>query len=307
MDSSPVTAQIRPRLTEVLSELAARIEQEVAATLAARVSADRRELLEALRHAMRRLLQAETPEGWATALLDAASAFSSRAALFSVQGQQLTGLCARGLDDQAAAQLSKLCIPIEQALAFHNAIETRDAVVALRTPDELSEALLALLGQAADNKAYLFPISASGRVAAVLYAEGDSSPADASGLELVVAMGECCYRGLPRAPAHPARTPPDWAQLSREDQELHLRALWFARVRVAEMRLYRSPAVNAGRACGNLYAELREEIDSAREAFGRQFLAASPTMVDYFHIELVRTLANDDAALLGEEYPGPLV
>jgi hypothetical protein len=29
-------------------------------------------------------------------------------------------------------------------------------------------------------------------------------------------------------------------------------------------------------------------------------------MVDYFHIEAVRTLANDDESLLGPEYPGPL-
>ena len=30
-------------------------------------------------------------------------------------------------------------------------------------------------------------------------------------------------------------------------------------------------------------------------------------MVDYLHLELMRTLANDDADLLGKEYPGPMV
>jgi hypothetical protein len=29
-------------------------------------------------------------------------------------------------------------------------------------------------------------------------------------------------------------------------------------------------------------------------------------MVDYIHVELLRTLANDDAELLGEDYPGPM-
>jgi len=29
-------------------------------------------------------------------------------------------------------------------------------------------------------------------------------------------------------------------------------------------------------------------------------------MIDYFHVELVRTLANDDASMLGPDYPGPL-
>jgi hypothetical protein len=30
-------------------------------------------------------------------------------------------------------------------------------------------------------------------------------------------------------------------------------------------------------------------------------------MVDYLHLELVRTLANDDAEALGKDYPGPMV
>jgi hypothetical protein len=30
-------------------------------------------------------------------------------------------------------------------------------------------------------------------------------------------------------------------------------------------------------------------------------------MVDYLHLELTRTLANEDPDLLGSTYPGPLV
>jgi hypothetical protein len=48
-------------------------------------------------------------------------------------------------------------------------------------------------------------------------------------------------------------------------------------------------------------------VDAGRAAFQKTFLAATPTMVDYFHLELVRTLANDDSSFLGNEYPGPLV
>jgi len=33
----------------------------------------------------------------------------------------------------------------------------------------------------------------------------------------------------------------------------------------------------------------------------------SPTMVDYLHLEMVRSLADDDPNNLGPEYPGPLV
>ena len=51
---------------------------------------------------------------------------------------------------------------------------------------------------------------------------------------------------------------------------------------------------------------LRGRIDVARETFQKTFFAAAPTMVDYLHLELVRTLANDDPELLGKEYPGPM-
>ena len=46
---------------------------------------------------------------------------------------------------------------------------------------------------------------------------------------------------------------------------------------------------------------------AARESFREKHMSASPTMVDYLHLEMVRSLANDDADLLGPEYPGPLV
>jgi hypothetical protein len=94
--------------------------------------------------------------------------------------------------------------------------------------------------------------------------------------------------------------------LSKEEEKLHLRAQRFARVRAAEIRLYKSHAVQDGRARKKLYSELKDEIDSARAAYGREYLHTSASMPDYLHLELVRTLANEEVAALGEEYPGPL-
>ena len=76
---------------------------------------------------------------------------------------------------------------------------------------------------------------------------------------------------------------------------------------MAEIRLYQSEKVKNGRAAHDLYTSLKEEIDSAREAFRSEFLNASDSMVDYLHLELVRTLANDDVELLGQKYPGAMV
>src|SRR5258708_2663332 len=105
----------------------------------------------------------------------------------------------------------------------------------------------------------------------------------------------------------PAPTVASWFTLSKEEQERHLRAQRFARVQIAEMRLYKSQAVKTGRAEHDLYGALQEDIDRTRDAFRQDFIAASPTMIDYVHLELLQTLANNDVELLGPAYPGPLV
>ena len=50
----------------------------------------------------------------------------------------------------------------------------------------------------------------------------------------------------------------------------------------------------------------RDKIDGAREEFLNNHLAKSATMVDYLHLEIVRSLAHDDERLLGADYPGPM-
>jgi hypothetical protein len=106
------------------------------------------------------------------------------------------------------------------------------------------------------------------------------------------------------APVKPASA---WDALSHEDQAIHLRAQRFARVQVAEMRLHEPAAVQAGRTQKNLYGTLRGRIEDGRVTFRQTYFAPCSNMVDYLHLELVRTLAHDDPDLLGKDYPGPLV
>jgi hypothetical protein len=98
-----------------------------------------------------------------------------------------------------------------------------------------------------------------------------------------------------------------WDTLSPEDQRLHLQAQRTARLRVAEMRLYNEADLKRGVATGNIYGALQPVLDRARDQFLRDFLAKSATMVDYLHLEVLRSLAHDDDALLGQSYPGPMV
>ncbi len=99
----------------------------------------------------------------------------------------------------------------------------------------------------------------------------------------------------------------NWDDLSQEQRELHMRAQRFARVQVAEMRLYKDDAVKAGRRDANLYLRLKNEIDEARERYLAQFLDGQIHMRDYLHGELVETLAIDNPQLMGPDYPGSLV
>jgi hypothetical protein len=64
--------------------------------------------------------------------------------------------------------------------------------------------------------------------------------------------------------------------------------------------------MKTGRAVGDLYAALKTQMDAARDAYREKFLTPVNGTADYLHVEFVRTLANDDAALLGPGYPGPL-
>jgi hypothetical protein len=108
-------------------------------------------------------------------------------------------------------------------------------------------------------------------------------------------------------PAPAPRTRPTWESLPVEEQQLHLKAQRFARVQASQMRLQDAQVVLSGRAKRDVYGALQQRIDDTRTVFRERFFAACPSMVDYLHLELVRTLAQDDADLLGKDYPGPLV
>jgi hypothetical protein len=84
------------------------------------------------------------------------------------------------------------------------------------------------------------------------------------------------------------------------------RAQHFARVRVAEIQLYHAAAMRNGRNARDVYGALKAQMDAAREAYREKFLTPVNGTADELHVEFVRTLANDDATLLGPDYPGPL-
>lgn len=95
--------------------------------------------------------------------------------------------------------------------------------------------------------------------------------------------------------------------LNDEERRLHNDARRFARLLISEIKLYNEQKVAEGRVEHDLYDRLREYIDRSREMYDKRVKSEVATVYDYFHGELVNTLAEGDVAKLGQNYPGATV
>jgi hypothetical protein len=95
--------------------------------------------------------------------------------------------------------------------------------------------------------------------------------------------------------------------VGEDERRLHNDARRFARLLVSEIKLYNEQKVSEGRSQGNLYDRLREDIDRSRQMYDKRVAPPVAARHDYFHQELVNTLAEGDPAKLGNSYPGAAV
>jgi len=311
--------QFRRLGDELAAQLEARVELRVTMEVEAAIASETRNAARSfsgrLNQAIRRLRQSEKQQEWSSAVADAAAPYVNRVIIFSVQGSSLRV-------EKASFALATMEIPLEAAPALAEAANTMEPLAVAYTERELSGELVEALGTVPGPMVYLFPIASQGRSVGLVYAEGSADCVDVDALELIATMaGTVLEARSAAAPApgnglisiqHSAASPrksaaPSWADLPPAEQDLHLRAQRFARVQVAEIRLFQSAMVKQGRTNKSLYRILKEQIEPRREEYRRQFLKDCPSMVDYLHVEMVRTLANDKTELLGTEYPGPLV
>ena len=96
-------------------------------------------------------------------------------------------------------------------------------------------------------------------------------------------------------------------EVNDEERPLHNDARRFARLLVSEIKLYNEQKVNEGRSQSDIYERLREDIDRSRQMYDKRVAPPVAARHDYFHHELVNTLAEGDAAKLGNAYPGAAV
>ena len=94
---------------------------------------------------------------------------------------------------------------------------------------------------------------------------------------------------------------------NEEERRLHTDARRFARLLVSEIKLYNEQKVVEGRSQNDLYERLQKDIDRSREMYDKRVRPEVAQRYDYFHHELVNTLAEGDEAKLGGTYPGATV
>ena len=149
------------------------------------------------------------------------------------------------------------------------------------------------------------PIALAGEVVAVLYADRNDTTARGwrRRVELLARHASRCLESvlafkaarMLTAPAGSAPSADDLEPASADDEAAARR---YARLLVSEIRLYHEDAVAAGQRERDLATRLGGEIARARMLFEQRIAPRVRQRADYFHDELVRTLANGDPALL---------
>lgn len=267
------------------------------------------------------------------ALLEGVAAFSARAALFVVRGTMLAGWQARGFSDDSIRGVS---LEGSQGLASQ-AIENRGRVSAAAS--EFDSAFMERHGTPWDGNSTVFPLVVKDKVAAILYCDSgkvSGHQTDYSAVEVLTrftclwlehaavkkhfaASGADAGPAVASAPQiaeAPAAAPalqtvaavaaPDPAldHLPAEEQELHKKAMRFAKLLVDEIKLYNQSKVTEGKQQRELYKALREDIEKSRITYDKRYGSTAAAPAKYFDSEIVRILADDDRSLLGSDFPG---
>jgi len=251
------------------------------------------------------------------ALLEGSTQFSRRSALFVVRASTATGWQARGFADDDAIKI--ITVDCAAGLAAR--------VVESHTPsgaaaEEFDSRFVQRFGAPSDGNVLLLPLVIKSKVAALVYADGGSDGApglDRSAMELLIRTTGLWLellsfrKSIPTETAHTenqaataaaapaaAVAKPAAAPAPVED-EVHIKAKRFAKLLVEEIKLYNHEKVAEGRNHKDLYDRLKDDIDKSRATYDHRY-GQTVSDVDYFTLELVRILGDNDRASLGANF-----
>ena len=92
------------------------------------------------------------------------------------------------------------------------------------------------------------------------------------------------------------------AGMSSEDAEVHRKAQRFAKLLVDEIKLYNQAKVTEGRKNKDLYERLKADIEKSRATFQKRYGNTVAASGEYFMNEVIRSLAEDDASIMGANF-----
>jgi hypothetical protein len=106
----------------------------------------------------------------------------------------------------------------------------------------------------------------------------------------------------PSAGAAPAAAADPFAGLTAEDADTHRKAQRFARLLVDEIKLYNQAKVAEGRKHKDLYDRMKDDIEKSRSTYQKRYGSTIANAGNYFQMELVRSLAEDDLSIMGANF-----
>ncbi len=237
------------------------------------------------------------------ALVGAIGREAHRSALFLVRGERFRAWRLLGfgrLDDD-----SSLEFPFSDAGILAEAVQTNEVAT------NEGGAAPAFASLEDGRPCVAIPIPLSGEVVAVLYADQESAPLNTAPIEVLTSHAARSLEAMTAFKAARAiMSQPDGAASPHggaastvdgdgmPDADADASARRYARLLVSEIKLYHEAAVVTGRRDGDLGQRLSSEIARARVLYDQRVPPPVRAHADYFHDELVRTLANGDASLL---------
>lgn len=270
--------------------------------------------------AIRALEQARSLSEVLDALMEGAGREAARACILLIRGQQLRGWRLVGFDLAGAPH--DLELPRDRAGVITDAIGTA-AVASTRGAEPDRAPSFGGLPSGCDCLAV--PLTLGGQAVAVLYA--DQGPQDQEAraehrdglhaapieywrdsLEVLARHAARCLEVLAAVKAARALVDlkgPSAPSANTNEAEAQAAARRYARLLVSEIKLYHEAQVVAGRRERDLATRLGGEIARARAMYEQRVATELRRRHDYFHDELVRTLADGDEELLAARTSSP--
>jgi hypothetical protein len=246
-------------------------------------------------------------------LLEGEARFAGRVALFVAKGATVNGWQGIGFEDNDAIKslsVNSSTGPVGRAL--------QGRAPAHGPANEFDSGFTASMKAPAENECLVLPLVVKDKVAAVIYADGGTAPGgtlDASGLQALTrfagiwlelaALRKAGGTAAEEAPSAAAAAAGAGAAASpaTEEDELHKKALRFAKLLVEEIKLYNRPKVDEGKQHKDLYDRLKVDIEKSRATYDKRYAESAVASANYFNQELVRILADNDVSLMGAGFP----